>query len=300
VKIALTGGTGFLGAQVLRQVLAQGHQANALTRRPQPLREGVTWTLGALDDEPALAQLCAGAEIVIHVAGVTNAPDAAGFDEGNRLGTIAMLHAAKRAKVRRFVHVSSLAAREPRLSLYGGSKRAAEDAVVMSDLDWQVVRPPAIYGPGETEMLDMFKLAKRGFLPLPPGGRGSWVHVADMARLLVRLAEHGPPNGFYEADDGRAEGWSHREIASLFGQAIGRRVVGLPLPKTVLGIGARADRMFRGAGAKLTPDRVGYLTHPDWTVADALRPPPDLWLPEIETPDGLKAVAADYRARGVL
>ncbi len=297
--VAVTGGTGFLGAHVLRLLVTAGYGVRALTRRPQPDREGITWIGGALDNHAALATLCGGAQSLIHIAGVVNG-DAAAFDAGNRVGTQAVIAAAHAAAIGPFVHVSSLAAREPQLSRYGASKRAAEDAVVASALDWRVVRPPAIYGPGETEMLDMFKLARRGIVPLPPGGRGSWVHVADMARLLVTLAEMGPANAFYEADDGHPDGWSHKEIAAMIGAAVGRKPLAVALPKTMLGIAARADTLFRGAKAKLTPDRVGYLTHPDWTVRADLRPPADLWQPEIATADGLKAMADDYRARALL
>jgi nucleoside-diphosphate-sugar epimerase len=297
--VAVTGGTGFLGEHVLRVLTRAGHRVRALARRPQADRAGVTWIAGALDDPSALTTLCAGADAVIHSAGVVSGT-AAAFDAGNRLGTLAMIGAADTAGVARFVHVSSLSAREPQLSLYGASKRAAEDAVVAAALDWRIVRPPAIYGPGETEMLDMFKLARRGFVPLPPGGRGSWVHATDMARLLVALAERGPARAFYEADDGHAAGWSHKEIAAMIGAAVGRKPLALPLPKALLGLAARADTLFRGDAAKLTPDRVGYLNHRDWTVSDALRPPAALWQPAIDTADGLKAMAEDYRARGLL
>ena len=83
LKLALTGATGFVGARLLDLALAEGHEVRALTRRPQPPRDGVTWVEGALDDPAALAALVEGADAVIHVAGVINAPDAAGFEAGN-------------------------------------------------------------------------------------------------------------------------------------------------------------------------------------------------------------------------
>ncbi|MFL6742255.1 MAG: NAD-dependent epimerase/dehydratase family protein, partial [Sphingomicrobium sp.] len=169
MKLAITGGTGFVGAHVIDAGLAAGHEVEALTRRDQPERERVTWIAGSLDDRSALKRLVEDADAIIHVAGVINAPDAAGFEQGNVGGTLAMLAAATAGGVRRFIHVSSLAAREPKLSLYGASKARAEELVESSGLDWAIVRPPAVYGPGDRETLELFKMARRGFVLLPPG-----------------------------------------------------------------------------------------------------------------------------------
>nr|MDQ2879262.1 SDR family oxidoreductase [Pseudomonadota bacterium] len=186
--IAVTGGTGFVGGHVLDLALGAGHQVRALTRRPQRDRTGVTWVEGALDRPDSLAALVAGASAVLHVAGVINAPDRAGFAAGNIEGTRAVIAAAQNAGIRRFVQVSSLAAREPELSAYGWSKREADALLMASSLDWTIVRPPAIFGPRDHEMLELFRLAKWRVIPLPPaGGRMSVIAVEDLARLLVAL-----------------------------------------------------------------------------------------------------------------
>src|SRR3569623_3469756 len=80
---ALTGGTGFVGSHAIEAALAGGHDVRALTRRPQPERAGVTWVSGARDNAAGLATMVAGADAVLHVAGVLNAPDRAGFATGN-------------------------------------------------------------------------------------------------------------------------------------------------------------------------------------------------------------------------
>lgn len=295
LTVALTGGTGFVGGHALTALLEAGHEVRALTRRPRPERPGVIWVAGALDDQPSLMALCLGADAVLHVAGLTNAPDAAGFDAGNRVGTVAVLSAAQANGIARFVHVSSLAAREPQLSMYGASKRAAEGAVVASALDWQIVRPPAIYGPGDTDTLELFKFAQRGVMPLPPSGRLSVIHADDLARLFVALVAAPEGRRFYEADDGRPGGWSHRDYARAIGAATGHRPLLLPLPRPLADLGAWIDRALRGSRAKLTPDRVAYFCHPDWTTDPAKRPPADLWQPRIETVAGLAATAGWYR-----
>ncbi len=290
--LALTGTTGFLGGHVLSQALAAGHGVRALARTAQAPRDGVAWISGALDDAAALAALCAGADAVIHVAGVVNG-DAARFDAGNRLGTRAMLAAAAG---KRFVHVSSLAAREPQLSNYGASKRAAEEAVIASSLDWRIVRPPAIYGPGDRDNLELFRAARWGVVPLPPGGRMSVIHVDDMARLILALALGGDPRTLYEADDGMPHGWSHADFARAIGSAVGRKVAAVPMPSALVRLGARIDRGLRGPKARLTADRAAYFCHADWVIDPAKRPPPSLWRPQIATAPGLAAAAAWYRA----
>lgn len=301
MKLAITGGTGFVGSHVIDAALAAGHQVKALTRRDQQSRDGLEWIGGDLDDRAALKRLVDHADAVIHVAGIINAPDAAGFEAGNVAGTLAMLAAATAGGVRRFIHVSSLAAREPQLSLYGASKARAEELVESSGLDWEIVRPPAIYGPGDKETLELFKMAKLGLVLLPPRGRVSLIHVDDLARLLLALAERDVPNRLViEPDDGTPGGWSHKEFAQALGQAVGRTNVSLSTPRALLHLAARIDGLVRRGRAKLTPDRAAYFSHPDWVATSDRFPPPDLWHPRIETGQGLRATAAWYCEQGWL
>lgn len=296
--MALTGGTGFVGRRVIAQAVGQDWHIRALTRRAQPAEPNVNWVRGALDKPDSLAELMAGADVVLHVAGVVSAPNLAGFTAGNVTGTQAVLDAAQAAGVRRFVHVSSLSAREPQLSTYGASKRAGEELVATSDRDWTIVRPTGVYGPGDTEMRDMFRMAQMGLALLPPPGKVALVAVDDLARLLLTLAESDGPRTVLEVDDGRV--MTHAEMARLIGAAVGRRVLAMHLPAGLLRLGARIDGKLRGARAKLTLDRASYLAHPDWTADPARRPPADLWEPRIDTARGLADTAAWYRAHRLL
>lgn len=297
--LAITGTTGFVGRALLTRALAAGHTVRALTRRPQPPRDGVTWIEGALDDAAALDRLVAGSNAAIHVAGATSAPDRAAFDAANVAGTAGVIAAAEAAGVARFVHVSSLSAREPQLSDYGASKAAAEALVAASALSWAMVRPAVIYGPGE--LLDLFRMAARGVVLLPPAGRASIVGVDDLAELLLALADsHAPVGVTYDSDDQRPGGWDHRELAHALGAAVGRRVRAVPMPRWAMALASLADRAARGRSALLTRDRVGYLCHPDWTADPAHRPPATLWTPRTATADGLAASAAWYRRHGLL
>ena len=301
MKLAITGGTGFVGSHLLRAALGAGHQVSALTRRPQSVRNTLSWVEGDLADRAALSRLVEGADAVIHVAGVLNARDQATFEEGNVAGTLAMLAAATAAGIQRFVFVSSLAAREPGLSMYGASKAQAEALVESSGLDWSIVRPPAVYGPGDRETLELFKMAKLGVILMPPEGRLSLIHAGDLSRLLLALANRDAPRAILvEPDDGKPGGWTHKGFAAALGQAVGRRPLVLSSPAPLLRAAARADRLLRGARAKLTPDRAAYFLHRDWLVDPARAAPPDLWAPQIPTEQGLADTADWYRAQGWL
>ncbi len=299
VRVSVTGGTGFVGSRLIEALIEAGHDIAALTRRPMDRAKAVTWLAGSLEDQDALDRLADGADALIHVAGVLKA-DEAGFEAGNVHGTAAVLAAATAAKVPRFVHVSSLAAREPELSRYGGSKARAEALVRDSGLDFAIVRPPAVYGPGDKETLELFRMAKRGLILLPPEGRLSLIHADDLARLLVALAGAQTPPRLTEPDDGTPRGWSHRQLAAALGEAVGRNPVALSMPRAAVRFGALLDGLIRRDRAKLTPDRAAYFCHPDWVADPALAPPASLWTPTIPTRDGLRATAEWYRTNRLL
>ena len=301
MTIAVTGATGFVGQALLDQAEAEGIQIRALARKAQSARSTVEWVSGDLDNSAALRQLVRGVEAVIHVAGVVN--DAAQFETGNVRGTLNVIEAAKAAGVQRLIHVSSLSAREPELSAYGASKARAEKLVSASGLDWTMVRPPGIYGPRDVDYFEMFRMARWGLLPVPPKeGRSSLIHVDDLARLLLALVPggEGVTHHTFEPHDGRDGGWSHYELARAIGWAMSRRPWVLHLSRTSLERAARADRFFRRGKARLTADRVGYMSHPDWVVSAGAAPPANLWLPQVPTREGFKATAEWYRKAGWL
>jgi uncharacterized protein YbjT (DUF2867 family) len=298
--LAVTGGTGFVGSHLLRLAAEAGHELHALTRKAQPPEPGIAWVEGALDRADSLSELCQGAEAVIHIAGLING-DRAAFRRVNVEGTHALIAAARQAGVRRFVHVSSLAAREPELSAYGASKAESEKLVRESGLDWTIVRPPAVFGPGDRETLELFRMAKRGLVALPPKGRFSVIHVEDLCRLLLALPERPETVGqLYEPDDGREGGWAHRHFARTLGRQFGKRAATFAMPRLVMAGAARIDTLIRRDRAKLTPDRARYFSHKDWVVRAECRPPAEVWQPSVRTATGLKQTAEWYQKEGWL
>ena len=144
------------------------------------------------------------------------------------------------------VHVSSLAAREPRLSPYCDSKHRAELMVqaLAGDRIWTILRPPAVYGPGDREIRPMFQAARLGLVPYPaaPGAALSMIHVADLAEAIAAcLTRSGPPQATFEIDDGVPGGYRWPDILSALGEAVGRKPIGLRVPRAGLSLAAQVN-----------------------------------------------------------
>lgn len=297
--LAITGGTGFVGTKLVDLALEKGHRVRALARRAQPARDGLEWVAGDLANTDALARLVEGADAVIHVAGVINARTPLEFAAGNIEGTRAMLDASR--NVPRFVHVSSLAAREPALSIYGNTKAAADALVETARPDAAIVRPPAVYGPGDRETASVYKLVARGWALLPGSGRFSIVEVSDLARALLALAENPAPRGIFEIDDATTGGLSHREMAAHIAAALGKTPTYVPLPPAALTLGAAIDTLgakLAGRLPALSFDRARYLAHPDWVADSAALRGLGIWAPEVPAAEGIARTAEWYRNAG--
>lgn len=305
--VALTGATGFVGNHTIDCFLAAGYGVRALTRREQTAREGVTWVRGDLDDEAALLELATGADTFIHIAALTKALSRDTFFDVNVGGTKKALRAAADAGVSRFVHISSLSAREPHLSDYGASKAASELLLTARDwpFSWTIVRPPAIYGPGDKEILKLLKATRIGLLPAPGRrtNRFSMIHGRDMAQALVALARPGNEKSIIEIDDRKPSGYTLSDVAKALGGDAGKapKIISLPFP--VLGfigfLNGLAAKLVRRP-AMLTLSTARYLCHHDWTVRASRRPQLPHWSPQFDLKSGLEDTIDWYRKNGLL
>jgi nucleoside-diphosphate-sugar epimerase len=208
VPVAVTGATGFVGSHLASVLMAAGVRPRLLARDPArllpSLREGCEVVTGDVENPASLGPLVDGCAVVVHLAGRLRAAREADFDRTNRGGTAALVAALHdRAPRSLLLHVSSLAAAGPSvtpagrrpeqppapISAYGRSKLAGEVAARAHTGGWTILRPPAIYGPRDVDVLQFFRLAARGVVPLPAGER--WVtvaHVADVVRSLLAAA----------------------------------------------------------------------------------------------------------------
>lgn len=258
----------------MRALAADGWRVRILARRDpvDPLWAGFAEpevVLGDLSDDRALAALCRGAEAVIHGAALVKARSAGEFAAVNRDGARRLAEAAHH--VRNVVLVSSLAAREPGLSNYAASKRAAEEAMAaVLGPRLTVARPPAIYGPGDRELLPVFQAADS--LPVLPvlseSARVGMIHVEDAARQIAALAAR-PAGRAVALSDARPDGYLWRELMTEAARACGRRPRLARLPKALVRlVGITNDfRAVLGANPMLTSGKARELLHPDWSIA---------------------------------
>jgi uncharacterized protein YbjT (DUF2867 family) len=279
--VAVTGATGFLGRHLVRALARDGWTPRVLVRRDpiHPLWRDieVEVVVGDLKTPGALDRLCDGATVVIHVAGLIKAASLDDFNAVNRDGARAAALAAKAANPSqggaRFILVSSLAAREPQLSNYAASKRAGEDAVREVSPEALVVRPPAIYGPGDTETLALFALAaKSPLLPvLSPATRIAMIHVQDATAKLASFCKK-PISGLVELSDVRPDGYTWAEIMNAAGAVMGVKPHLARLPDGVLlfaGILADAWSLASKTPSVFGLGKARELLHGDWTLSSA-------------------------------
>ena len=313
--VAVTGAAGFIGRSLIVQLLSAQRPVRALLHRSplglsHPLLETVR---GGLDDEAAVARLLAGAGSVVHLAGCVRGRNEADFRPVNADGVARVARLARDGDdaPRRFILMSSLAARAPHLSPYAASKRAGEArlAEVAGDgrLSWAVLRPPAVYGPEDRELMPLFRLMARGIVPMPgvAGARASLVHVGDLCRAIIRLLDS-EARGSYTLHDGHPNGYDWEEMASIVESVAGRnRGWRLRIPGSFLHGVARANvavASVLGRKPMLTPGKVNELRNPDWVCDNVEISRATGWQPSVSLRDGLSGLldgAAHATRKGV-
>ncbi|MEE4270108.1 MAG: NAD(P)-dependent oxidoreductase [Thermoanaerobaculales bacterium] len=287
--IALTGGTGFVGSHVVDTLCAAGLRPRVMVRDPEQPRwiAGVDADLvaGSLEDVVSLDRLVEGAGTVIHLAGVLRAAREADFDRGNREGTAKLVDAVRRtAPEAGFIHVSSLAAVGPSpdpeglgpddppapVSAYGRSKLAGEREVesLGNERRWCILRPPAVYGPRDTDILEFFKMAARGLAAIPAGER--WLtlaYVGDVVRAVAAAAAVGERGRIYHLGEPepRPLDLVFRDVAATGGCRV--RVVAVP-PAVIRAAGAAGSALQRLGMQRmpLTSDKATELLAKHWTA----------------------------------
>ena len=220
-SVALTGATGFTGGALARQLVALGYPVRALTRREPTQIErdsGIEWVIGSLTDPAAFDQLVKGARHCFHVAAMYRSEGSrAEFLAANRDSTQLLLAACRKAGVERFIYCSSIGVHghvaempadedapfDPR-DAYQESKLLAEEVcrqeMKRPGLDVVIIRPCAIYGPGDTRMLKMFRMVQKGRFFFVGTGRPNFhpVYIDDLVNgfLLAMTSPVAPGKAF--------------------------------------------------------------------------------------------------------
>jgi nucleoside-diphosphate-sugar epimerase len=299
--IALTGATGFIGSGIARKLVQEGWCVRALIRPPSSSARlagtTVQWVQGTFGDLDSLERLVGDADVVVHCAGAVRGITEADFYQANVEAVARLAHlASSRNPAPRFLLISSLAAREPNLSPYAASKRMGEIALtkVGDRLTWTALRPPAVYGPGDREMLPLLRLMLRGIAPVVGGNdaRFSMLYVDDLADAVVKwLASDSRENRVFELDDGHPGGYSWCEIVETVERLRGKGVVRVRVPGPVLNLAARLNTLAAsviGYSPMLTLGKVRELRHPDWVCDNSIYCRVANWAPTVRLEEGLR------------
>jgi nucleoside-diphosphate-sugar epimerase len=307
--VAVTGGTGFVGAALIDALAARGDEVKALARKPEMIgKDGpIAIVPGALEDREALATLAADADLFIHCAGLTHARRDADFMAVNVEGARRAALAAASAGAK-FVHISSMAARQPAVSAYAASKRASEDAVAAGSgrNPFLCLRAPALYGPGDEATLPYFKMIKAGFAVEPaaePPPRASILYVGDVVEAILAAADGAAVGDTYEIGDEQPEGHSWAEIGAALGAALGVEPRRIRAPDWVLSpyaiIASGVSRMA-GRAPMVTAGKIREFFHPDWVARDTLLSAATAWRPRTPLKEGFAKTARWYHDNGLL
>jgi len=317
VKALVSGGTGFVGSHLIDSLLQRGDTVTALVRTPSKAaglaQRGVRLVRGDLDALDALRDAAEGVEVVYHVAGRVAARDDAEFMAANRQGTANLLDAARAVGTPRFVLVSSMAAAGPAargvplvggepehpVTAYGRSKLAGEAVVREGPLPWVIVRPPMVYGPRDTEILKLFKMARWGFAPV--FGKGdqelSAIFGPDLAEALVAAgtSPHAAGKTYYAC---HPEVFTSDAFARQVGSAVGRDVLVVSVPEIVgRGLLAAIGGMAKLAGTAsvLSAEKADEFFEAAWTGDPAALMADTGWEPRTDLARGLAETMAWYR-----
>lgn len=230
MKVFLTGGSGFVGQEILRQLTDAGHRVSLLCHRHHPeSRTNVECVVGDSKKPESLKGVLKGCDAVIHLIGIIR-------EFPKRDITFARLHtettdnllrAAQEQGVSRFLHMSANGTRADAITGYHQSKWAAEQLVRQSDLDWTIFRPSLIYGPQDQFINVLAELVRK--LPVVPVlGDGKYrlqpVSVRDVARGFV-TALNCPESIGQTYHCGGPQAYSYNELLDLIGRALGRKSV---------------------------------------------------------------------------
>ena len=234
---------------------------------------------------------------VVYCAGTVRGRAPADFEAANINGVRAVLAAMSRLDTPPppFLLISSLAASRPELSSYANSKYLGERVLdEFPEMPWSIIRPPAVYGPGEKELLPLFKLVRRGLLPRtgPVDQRFSLLHVDDLAVAVATWLDHTQAchQQNYAIDDGTIGGYDWPRVAQV---ASNKRVTILPIPRMILNLAASSNWLFSGLmgyAPMLTAGKVRELTQASWLGDNADFHAATGWQPAIDLEHGLKTL----------
>lgn len=236
MKIAVTGGTGFVGKAIVSELLGEGHEVAVLARNaPESQAEDgrrPEYVQGNVAQGEGITELLEGRDALIHLVGIIREAGQNTFDRVHREGTQNVVKASIQAGVKKMVHMSALGTRPDAVSQYHRSKWAGEEAVRTSGLEWTIFRPSIIFGPGDSFVNMLADAMRRSpVMPVPGGGRNLMqpVFVNDVARAFSEAAAH-PWSAEKVYELGGPDVLEFKYILMLISQAIEKKRIFINLP----------------------------------------------------------------------
>ncbi|WP_230492738.1 NAD-dependent epimerase/dehydratase family protein [Martelella alba] len=294
----MTGATGFIGRHIVQNLLSHGFTVRALTRRARETStDRLIWIPGELEDRNSLAELVRGAEFVVHCAGQVRGHSEETFTQCNVNGSLRLMQVTRQTGgCKRFLYLSSLAARHPELSWYANSKYVAEQQLIAlsGEFSLGIFRPTAVYGPGDKELKPLFNGMLRGILPRlgSPEAKLSFLHVSDLADAVNQwLSAENPRSGIYELCDGVSGGYDWRRLQEI-GASVRRgpvHLVGISprLLNVMADISILWNRLAK-TEPMLTHSKIGELTHQDWSASNRSLSENIHWFPKVSLERALR------------
>lgn len=297
MTVALTGASGFVGKALTTLLLEEGYNVRALIRKTGlQQHKNLEAIHGDITSKQSVEKLVNGADLVIHCAGLVKSLDKDQMIQVNSHATGTLVKAANKYGVKRFLYVSSLAARQPELSNYAKSKRDGEAFMhdITSDMHWDIIRPPAVYGPGDTQILNFFHMLKKR-IALIPGRKDakiSLIHVQDLAEAIYAwIHSRKATQSIYELAGANDTGYSWEDIFETAARHMDVKPVTVRPPVLALKAVAGAGYVFgrlSGHTPMLLPDKIGELRWPDWQVKDTRFETEFDWSPKIDMDKGFE------------
>lgn len=289
-KALVTGANGFAGSHLVEALLKRGYEVICLVRKTSNLSflSGleIEYRYGDVTDIESLRKVLEGVDFIFHLAGLTKAKNKEDYFKANARGTKNLMQTCLESNpyIKKFIYVSSQAAVGPckdffplnenakcePITDYGRSKLQGEKEVLSfkNKLPITIVRPPAVYGPRDKDILFFFQTVNKGIIPLF-GFKESYIsliYVKDLARGIILTAENQKSSGqVYFIADEKVYSWS--EAGRIIQKSLGVKAFKLRIPKSLLFAFASFSEMvsrLKGESALINLQKANELNQRFW------------------------------------